>query len=61
MAGIPKTVKIPTVKTFIGINKLIGEAIKLYPYKIKALIIILLKILNKFFNIISPLKDMILF
>lgn len=57
-AGIPKIVKVPTVIKFIGIIKFNDVAIKLYPYKINALIIIFFKTVNTFFIIISPIKNM---
>ena len=56
---MPNKVRRPTVIKLIGIVKLIGVTIKLYPYKIKALIIIFFKILNIFLIIfISPIKNM---
>ena len=58
-AGMPNKVRRPTVIKLIGIVKLIGVTIKLYPYKIKALIIIFFKMLKSFFIIfISPIKNM---
>ena len=61
IAGIPNKVNIPTVYMLIGIIKLSGEAIKLYPYNTNALITILFIKLNIFFTIISPLNIMNLF
>lgn len=56
---MPNKVRRPTVIKLIGIVKLIGVTIKLYPYKIKALIIIFFKMLKSFFIIfISPIKNM---
>lgn len=42
-AGIPKIDNNNTVKMLIGINKLSGDAIKLYPYKKKELKMIFLR------------------
>lgn len=53
-AGIPNIVNNPTVITLIGMAKSNGDTIKLYPYSIKALTIILLIIDSIFFSIRSP-------
>lgn len=56
-AGRPKIVNKATVTILIGIIKFIGVTNKLYPYKTKALITILLIRLNNFFNIFFTNKN----
>ena len=56
-AGRPNIVNKDTVTIFIGIVKFIGATNKLYPYKTKALITILLSILNIFFSILFTNKN----
>lgn len=56
-AGRPKIVNKDTVTILIGIIKFIGVTNKLYPYKTKALITILLIKLNNFLNIFFTNKN----
>ena len=56
-AGRPKIINKDTVTILIGIIKFIGVTNKLYPYKTKALITILLSILNIFFSILFTNKN----
>ncbi len=57
-AGRPKIVNKDTVTILIGIIKFIGVTNKLYPYKTKALITILLIKLNNFLNIFFTNKKL---